>query len=200
MSTKIEDVKYMRAKLNEVMYFNNGTEVDSKLYDECMSILITIGSEGIYELKDEVYKLLNCDDQFIRDEAVTTLGSPNRLHLPEFRDMAYDIWLNDSSDMVRSNALSAWCGYYRESKNKDVLKRLYSILANEGFSIDIKVVACCGIFSTVSFNHPAFDQFNDVDKLLNCETNAEFNSKVNWDAIRDIMRQYAPEALKDDDE
>lgn len=197
MSAKIEDVKYMRNKLKEIKMVNGSLKSNFKLFEECLSILSTISNEEIYELKDDVYNLLTCSDDFIRDEVVATLGFPNRLYLPEFRDTAYEIWLNDDNDMVRRTALSSWCGYYRESKNKKVLKELYNIINNNNLSIDIRVTAYSGIFSTVSFNHPSYDPVNDMDALLSCETNEEFNNLVNWDAIRDIMRQYAPEALKE---
>ena len=189
----------MRRTLNQAIeLIKQGTshDMDDRLFDECLHIMSQIKFQQIYDLCPEVYKLLKSDSEVLRQEAVKTLGY--RLHVKEFRDMAYDIWLNDESDEVRGSALLSWCSFYVNSKNKDVLEKLYRIFTNKKFKSNIKAIAYVGFFETVLFNYPGCNMSQSFDLLLSCKDPAQFNKNMNWPAIKDIMRKYVPDVMIDE--
>lgn len=193
------NIEYLRQRLN----FIYDTDVIQKkelphiVFKEFLEILNLIKKENLNQFKYELFKLLESDDQHIRNETVATLGLSTRLFLPEFQKKAFEIFLNDPSDMVKCTALSCWCNYFIKTKNKDVLLKLYPILIDNNQDIDIRATAFDGILTTVDPHYPGINRINEYDKLLYCETPEEFNNTVNWDAVNKLMLQYAPEALKD---
>lgn len=161
------------------------------IYDDALSCFSMIGKEKLYELVEEVKSFLSCCDFGLRESAIVTLGLSSRLHLPEFRETAYKIWLEDEDDYVKEAALRSWISYYDNTQNVEVLKTLYSILTNENYTVDARKDALDGIFyvsaEKVTFHIQSFHKIT---------THQELNDKIDWDEVTNVMKRYAPEALK----
>lgn len=199
MQSRTDDIKALRdiLKLAKLTFCDKELEItneNSWIYDDALSAFSMIGKEKIYELASDIYQFLKCGDEVLRKKAVTTLGLSTRLHLSEFKDIAYKIWLEDESNSVRNAALRAWTSYYSNTQNKEVLKKLYKILLNENYSVADRRIAMQDIFY-VSGEIPKFyDPFQDRH-LYTLNSHEEFNQKIDWDEVRSIMKKYAPDAL-----
>ena len=126
--------------------------------------------------------------------AITTLGLSTRLHLPEFKDVAYKIWLEDKDDIVKNAALRSWVSYYSNTKNAEILKKLYRILMDENYAIDHRRVAMQEIFYVAGERPKFYDPFQDRH-LYMLNSHEEFNQKIDWDEIKAIMKKHAPDAI-----
>lgn len=189
----IDELRDILLQVPDNLYIND--KLNRKLYCDARDTIMVIGERKLYELKDLVYKMLECPDEYIREEAVSTLGYNSRLFLPEFKDKAYELWNNDPGDEVRRRALSAWGGYYAGTGDSKVLKICYGILKSKDYEIDMRVAALDEIYEVDEEYHNATDRFLEKGKLLRSHVHEEFESKVDWDAIHAIMKKYAPEAL-----
>lgn len=195
MSEQTTNIEYLRNVLNRAktdLYLNG--KLDEELHEEIFEVFYEIKAHKLTVLANEVYALLNSNDSFIRRDAVAVLGFTTRLHMPEFRDKAYDIFLNDPDDSVKYTALCAWTSYYLESNNNKVLKILYNILIDNNNSSSIRDQAYYGIFTTIDI---LFHKRMDITRknLLKYKTSEEFNKHIDWQELETIMRKYAPEAL-----
>ena len=199
MQSRTDNVKALRDILTVAKsIFCKDDNFDRKrhkeLYRDTLSSFSYIGKEKIYELSPYVNEFTKCPNTVLREAAVTTLGLSTRLHLPEFKDIAYKIWLEDNDSIVRNAALRAWTSYYSNSQNKEVLKTLYKILLNENYSIADRRVAMQDIFYVSGETPKFYDPFQDKHLYL-LKSHEEFNQKIDWDEIRAIMGKYAPNAL-----
>ena len=157
-----------------------------------MGILSIAGKKGLYELVPELYQLLDYWDPYLRQPAVANLGW--WLKVPEFKDRSYEIFINDEDEHVQFSALESWTSYYINSKNPMVLEELYKILINDNYYESIKEAALSGIFDVIGVKSKFYDVF--TSDLMRCNTPEEFNSKVEWKEVIDLLRKYAPNALK----
>ena len=199
MQSRTDDVKALRdiLKLAKLTFCDKGLEITNEngwIYDDALSAFSMTGKEKIYELASDVYQFLKCDDEVLRKKAVTTLGLSTRLHLPEFKEVAYKIWLEDKDDGVRDAALRAWSSYYHNTQDRIVLKILYKILTNEKYSVASRHSALVEIFHTSQEPSDNYKRYNKKDFFM-IRSNEEFNQKVDWNEIRSIMKKYAPDAL-----
>lgn len=169
-------------------------KLNRPLSSDLLNALSLIGKEKIYELSKEVYGLLDSPNDVVRDEVVLTLGLISRLHLPEFKEIAYKIWLEDLDANVRKAALVAWSSYYAGTKNPAVLKILYRILIDENYPVDHRRNAMQSIFS-VSGEPSSFYKPFQSKHFYMLASHEAFNQKVDWNEIRAIMKKYAPDAL-----
>lgn len=196
MSAKTEIIESIRKTLSNAKsgLYDAAGNADRKLFKETLSAFSLIKEYNLTILSKEVYQLLESDEPLIRQDAVATLGFTTRLHLPEFRDKAYEIFLNDPDDSVKATALNAWTGYYFKSNNRDVLKILYNILIDNSNYASIRDIAYHGIFTTID---DLFTTSNEITRknLLRYKNPEEFNQHIDWQELEAIMRKYAPEAL-----
>jgi hypothetical protein len=119
---------------------------DLELHNAVGEALIDVGKEQIYELADEIYPYLNDPFSEFRAEAVRTLGWSSRLRIKEFcLNQAYDIWEKDPDEEVKIAALAAWIYFYSETKNPEILCKLYNILLEQKFYPRIGAYALDGI-------------------------------------------------------
>ena len=88
--------------------------------------------------------------------------------MPEFRDRAFEIFLKDPDDYVKDTALSCWCNYFRGTKNKNILIKLYQILNNDNYSKSIRYTAYYGIFETIEARG------SHADNLKNFQQNPKY--------------------------
>jgi hypothetical protein len=201
MSNETENIEELRKTLilaKDTIARDDYDENSYQIFSKTIRILGLISNNKIYDLKKEVIDLLVCNEENVRKEAVATLGYTTRLHLPEFKEIAYQVWLSDTSSFVKRTALSAWASYFLETRSPLVLTILYSVLIDEDYNIMIRSQAYISIFTTIDLNHPDYDRISTLGELLKCKSNEEFNGKINWNAIHKIMCQYAPEVLNDD--
>ncbi len=200
MSNKTETIERLRNVLKRVKseLYVNGVSNDD-LFDDAFDAFALIKEQNLIVLAKEIYDLLDHEDKIIRKEAVALLGFTTRLHVPEFRDKAYEIFLNDPDDSVKSTALIAWVSYFFKSNNPKVLEILYAILIDNNNSFNIREMSYCGIFSTIDL---LFAERVNIDlntrHLHDGDDPEEFNKQINWEWLEDVMRQYAPEALRGD--
>jgi len=173
---------------------NDITNVNRVIFRDALSCFSMIGKEKLYELVPQVTFFLSCCNFVLRETAVITLGLSSRLHLPEFRETAYKIWLEDEDDYVKEAALRTWVCYYHDTQDPEILKILYQILKNEKHSVLVRVDALNGIFR-VSKEEPTFYD-PDLSSFFQIETHQELNNKIDWDEVTNVMKTYAPEALK----
>lgn len=164
------------------------------LYRDTLDAFSYIGKEKFYELAPYVNQFIKCPNIVLKEAAIVTLGLSTRLHLPEFKDVAYKIWLEDKDDIVKNAALRSWASYYNNTKNSEILKKLYRILMDENYAIDHRRVAMQDIFYVAGETPKFYDPFQDRH-LYMLNSHEEFNQKIDWDEIKAIIKKYAPGAL-----
>ena len=191
-SNYIEELRKV-LKLAKTDLYINGV-LNRPLFRDLLDTLSIIGTEKLYALSNTVYDLLDSSDEDIREEVVTTLGLISRLHLPEFKERAYKIWLEDEDANVRKAALCAWKSYYAGTKNPAVLRILYKILKDETYPVDHRRTAMQGIFSVTHEPSNFYDHFQSRGFYM-LKSHEELNQKIDWDEIKTIMKKYAPDAL-----
>jgi len=199
MQVTKEDIKVIRQALELAreefcIKKRDLTKDNIKLLRDALSSFRMIGLEKLYEFVPEVTPFLSSCNSALRESAVDTLGSPFSLHLPEFRETAYQIWLEDQDDCVKESALRSWICYYHGTKDSEVLKTLYSILKNEKHPVLVRIDALNGIFR-VSGEEPTFYEL-DISSLIQLDSNQELNDEIDWDEVTKVMKRYAPKALK----
>ena len=157
-----------------------------------MSILSIAGKEELYDLVPEMLELLNSWNSFFRQLSVSNLGF--WLRIPEFKDIAYEIFINDEDDSVKFSALQSWISYYVDTKNSLILEELYKVLINDNYEESIRYISLNGIFKVADIK-PIFYDIG-TSKFMKCQTPEEFNSKVDWQEVTSLLKKYAPNALK----
>ena len=157
-----------------------------------MKILSIAGKEELYDLVPEMFELLNSWNSFFRQLSVSNLGF--WLRISEFKDMAYEIFINDQDDSVQFSALLSWTAYYANTRDSIVLEQLYKILINDNYDESIKSVSLDGIFEVIGIKPKFYDI--GTSKFMRCQTPEEFNSKVDWQEVTYLLKKYAPNALK----
>ena len=194
MSKESEQVRSLRDIFNRAKTAardEDGHIEDIYLSASLRSALVAVGDNLLHELKDEVYPYLNDVLWEFREEAVRVLGSCNGLKLPEFRDLAYKIWLNDENSDVKAAALDAWAGYYSGTKDPFVLKILYNIFISEKYTVWIRVKALYGFMKVVDQFLPARER-SDILDLNDLEDNKLVTKAIDWNKVKRIMKQYIP--------
>jgi hypothetical protein len=165
---------------------------DLKLHSEVRGALINVGKKQIYELADEIYPYLNDPFSEFRAEAVRTLGWSSRLAIREFcLNQAYDIWEKDLDEEVKIAALEAWCYYYSETKNKDVIKKLHDILLSKIYPSQIRAWALKAFLEVSGFLEGPRERHRTLD-LGDLEDPGEFDKAVDWDRVNRIMTECVP--------
>lgn len=157
-----------------------------------IKILSIAGKRGLYELVPELYKLIDHWDSNLRQPAVANLGW--WLKVPEFKDRAYEIFMNDEDGHTASSALASWVSHYIDTKDAFVLEELYKALINDNLCIYVREAALSGIFEVIGIKSKFYDGY--TSDLIKCHSPKEFNSKVEWKEVTELLRQYAPNALK----
>lgn len=196
MQSRNEEIEELRKFLQssaKIDLYRNGT-LDAELASDIVDALSLIGKEKFHELSKEVYALLNSSNGVVRDTVVTTLGLSSRLHLPEFKETAYTIWLQDEDSNVQEAALAAWASYYNGTKNPEVLKILYKILINESYPVEHRRTAMQEVFSVSGEPSNFYNPFKSRHFYM-LSSHAELNQKIDWNEIKAIMKKYAPDAL-----
>ena len=167
---------------------------DKNLFEKALYTISMIGTKQIYELTDELYKIMD-SVKILRNNVIFVLGFSSHLHLPQFMDKAYDIFLKDSDPDTKFTALQVWISYYYNSQDPGVLKELYKILIDENYNRDIRITALSGIFEVRGF-FPSADKKIYIANLMNCRTPKEFNDRVDWEEITKVLKKHAPNALR----
>jgi hypothetical protein len=165
---------------------------DRELHSEVRGALINVGKKQIYELADEIYPYLNDPFSEFRAEAVRTLGWSSRLRIKEFcLNQAYDIWEKDPDEEVKIAALAAWERYYSETKNAEVMRKLYDILTSKNHCIGIRTYALDGILDIADAREYPGEAY-DILNLGDLEDHEEFDKAVDWDRVNRIMTECVP--------
>ncbi|HEV2524690.1 MAG TPA: HEAT repeat domain-containing protein [Gammaproteobacteria bacterium] len=195
MQSRNEEIEFFRKtlKLAKTDLYING-KLNRTLFSESISALSLIGKEKIYELSKEVSDLLDSSDEVVRETVVQTLGASTGLSLPEFKETAYKMWLEDEDANVRESALDAWSSYYKGTRNPEVLKILYKILIDENYPVDHRCEAMQDIFYVSQEPSNFYNPFNSRHFYM-LASHEDFNQKVDWNEMKAIMKKYAPDAL-----
>ncbi len=191
-NNQIEELKTILKAAKTDLYIDG--KLNRVLSRDLIDALAIIGKEKLHELSKEVYGLLDSPNVVARETAVTTLGLISCLHLPDFKETAYKIWLEDKDQNVQQSALAAWASYYIRTKNPEVLKTLYKILIDESYPVDHRRTAMQDIFSVSGESSNFYDPFKSRHFYM-VSSHAEFNQKVDWTEIKAIMKKYAPDGL-----
>src|SRR5690606_13857933 len=78
-----------------------------------------------------------------------------------FKDKAWEIYKNDPDEVVQVTAFLNWFSYYKNTKDKKVLKTLLNIL-KEHKNIDIRIEALRGLYLVYGKDTPS-----GVNKIIN---------------------------------
>ena len=89
-----EEVLTIIEKAKSAEVDEKGYLIDEDLESNLSSAVVDIGKQKYFDLGKEVWPFLKSSNEYLLKESVLTLGLKSRLHLPEFRDVAYDIWNN----------------------------------------------------------------------------------------------------------
>lgn len=111
--------------------------------DEVYSAMIKIGKSFYRELKDDIVPFLQNANVELRSGAIRVLAFYWKL--PEYKEIALTLFNNDTDSTVRADALMAWVGYYKNSNDKAVLKKLYDIMINKHEEHEIRAQAYSGL-------------------------------------------------------
>ncbi len=196
MSSRKEHINSIRKILNSVdAQLEIEGEFNWPFYEILMDTIFAIEKEKIYELVPDLYKLLEHPLRDIREEVVYVLGLITRLHVPEFRDRAFQIWLEDKDNMVKEAALHVWATYYLGTKNANALKVLYDILVDESYPVDFRSTAMQEIFTVTQEPSNFYDPFQSRQFFDHKLTHEKLNALIDWKEIEGIMKKHAPEAL-----
>jgi len=195
MQSRNEEIEVFRKtlKLAKTDLYQNG-KCNVELSCDTVDVLSLIGKEKIYELSREVYDLLDSSDEVVRGTVVETLGASTGLSLPEFKEIAYKMWLQDEDADVREAALIAWASYYHGTKNPKVLKILYKILMDETYPVEHRRTAMQSIFLVSNEPSNFYDPFKSRNFYM-LSSHAELNQKIDWNEIKAIIKKYAPDAF-----
>ena len=184
MSNKLQQAEALKKIFEKVKYCSidkDGYLEDFNFASDLDEALFNVGKEKIYELKDEVYPYLNNIDPSFRETAIRALGFGwgKGLNLPEFRDIAYKMWLNDPNDRVKEAALDEWITYYAGSKEPVILKCLYNIIYSNQCTIHARVVALLGFIEVAH----AVSSAQEVRDIFDLEELAGDTSKIRFHPI-----------------
>lgn len=145
--------------------------------DEIYSALIKIGKGFYKELRADVEKFLNNSNIELRSAAINVLGFYWKL--PEYKEVARNMFENDGDDWVRSNALMTWIGFYSETNDRSVIIKLYEILKNEKENHAVRAQAYTGILLVSGLPKSEWPKIF-VENI---------NEEVDWPLISKIMEQ-----------
>lgn len=201
MQSRNQEIEAFRKtfKLAKTELYNKDSGVNMPLCDDLLSALSLTSKYRLHELAKDVYALLDTANEVIRQTVLETLvfiGS----QIPELKETAYKIWLEDEDKNVREAALGAWASCYYNTQNPEALKILYKILMDEKYSVSHRVMAMKEIFFISQEPSRFFDPFDSWHFSMNSKNeiltdHKKFNDMVDWGEIKAIMKKYAPDAL-----
>ncbi len=223
MSNKSEQTEALKKILEQAKLSprdQKGYFKDYNFSGDLGDALFYIGKGKIYELKDEIFPYLKDVEPSLRRTAIRALGHGwgKGLNLPEFKDIAYEMWLNDPDKEVKEVALSEWIPYYAGTKEPLILKCLYNISYSDQHTIHARVVALLGVMEVANAVesakevHDVFDLerlAGDISKVsgleddydekinrINMDNIKMFNAAINkghyYNKINSIMKKYVP--------
>ena len=185
----VDQIKHYQQILSKALAILPNKE-DLVLFEQSIHAISMINQYQIFELAETVFKIIVIKD--LRSLAVETLGF--WLHVPWFKQSAYEIFVNDPDLEVKFSALLSWVSYYTGTKDPIVLEKLYTILINDNNPIPIRKIALTGILNISDFNYKQSDP--SMANLMNMISKKTFYEHINWEIITNIMKTYAPESLK----
>ncbi len=194
MSVRADDVEAVRKIFEKAKHTPRDAEghfEDFKLEGEVYGALMDVGEKKIYELKDEAYKYLDDPLPKYRKEAAIALGWGGNLMVPEFKDKAYEMWLNDPVENVRVAAFVAWAVYYNYTADPKVLQYLYNIIRSHQYTIEVRTYAILALIE-VSGEEPLPCEGINVLEMAELENQDELTKAIDWDRINYIMKKYVP--------
>lgn len=153
----------------------------NKLYD----LLIDCGKKYPWtpqeknELKKTVVNLCNHTSEQARSAAIRVLCF--YWGMEEFRDRAWEMFLHDNNDEVKSDALMSWANTYRNHNKGTVMKKLYSILKNKNNDPSLRETAYRNIF-TVSPMLPKDRPSTNLDW-------DHFDKEVDWKLVEKLIAE-----------
>jgi hypothetical protein len=194
MSERIEQIEALKEVFDKAKNAPRDEDdcfIDLHLRGALFSAIYHVGKNGIVELKDEVFSYLKDPYDDFRLYAVTALCGCNGLQLDEYKDIAYEIWLNDLNDDVKAIALNSWAEYYINTKNPIILKYLYNVFTSEKYSIRVRVYALYSFMDVAdSFSH--LGESSEILGLTELEDHNALTKAVDWGKINRLMQQYVP--------
>lgn len=185
----IEDLKNYKQILTEALIVLPYKD-DTVLCRQVLNTISMINQYQILELSNEITKLLTLKQ--LRSFAIESLGF--WLQVPSFKQHAYKIFLDDPELEVKFTALLAWASYYTASKDPAVLTKLYNILINDNYAFPIRKAALAGILNVSGVRYKTSEL--GILNLMHVESTKDFYHNINWNIVTNIMKIFAPEALK----
>lgn len=174
-----------------------GTVEDEDIVIDAYNAISKIEANGFIELKKYLYHFLNDPDSYLREIAITAFGGFTLDEVPDLKEIAYSIW-NDNNEetYIRFVALQLWYAFFVNTQDHDAIILLYKLIRNEFEDLSIRKRAYAGILevSGILSKGEGSRLCINNDHLVN--DNDEFMRWVNWNQINEIMKQYAPEILK----
>ena len=175
------------AELDEVGYL-----IDRGLDKRLTLAIKSAGTQHYHQFVKEIWRYLKSRDEYLMTEAILALGCKSRLHIPEFRDVAYDIWKNykeqNEFSCMKRIASSIWFSYYENTNSQEALTILYKILT-ENSVVDMRLQAYVGIL-VVCDDPGDLAEINNQQEEMSHEG---INQKVDWECLNKLMEMHAPE-------
>ena len=190
-----EEIAAIFERAKEAKLDKGGNCLDSELSDNLSAAITDAGKQKFYQFEKEIWSYLKSKDEDLLKDAILTLGFRSRLHVPKFRDVAYDIWNNYEEESefsdVKCSALTAWCSYYENSNDKEALSVLYKVVAAHS-KVDMRTLAYRGIFLTCHA-FKSYNEFGEISDLMYKDSHDYLNQNIDWERVHKLMKQYAPE-------
>lgn len=149
--------------------------------EEIYDAIIDIGKKCLYTFEPEVKKMLESEDEEHRRAAIMVFGT--YWERENFKDKAWEIYKNDPDEVVQVTAFLNWFSYYKNTKDKKVLKTLLNIL-KEHKNIDIRIEALRGLYLVYGKDTPS-----GVNKIINkiYYDEVELNEDIDWIEINEMF-------------
>ena len=171
---------------------SDGDFEDDNLHFNVAIALVEAGKLHLEELIDQIYLYVNDPSPELRMHAVTSLGWDTRLQVTNFcKNQAFNIWLKDPSEDVKTAALTAWAGYYSCDKSPKILKELYDIFISRSYSVYVRANALKSFFDVADAWVKRLEGI-DILELGDLETQAEFEQAVDWGRVNKVMEDCVP--------
>lgn len=150
--------------------------------------LVGIQKHNCITLLDEVKDLIDHPEPDIRQATARTLAKLDPGE--EYKTLVEDVWQNDESDLVRSNALSAWALSYFENGSEGastVVRTCYSLLKDRDAGRYTREAA----YSAILWSSGYLGQLPREDRFgVNTDISSNVDENIDWGLVNSVTKNF----------
>jgi hypothetical protein len=188
------EVLFLKAKHRDPSKYQS--KEDDDIVIDAYNAMSVVEKHGYVELIPYLYHFIDDPDEYLREKAVQSFRGFGHAQIPEFREIAFNIWNNKNEEnCIRYSAFSLWCDSYQITKDPQVLKILYRILKDKNVESALRSGALTGIMQVIGDGQRCIIAHNLWLDIFDIKDPYEFDTKINWEEVDYIMNYHAPEFL-----